>query len=232
MQSAEAPRSPDGAGEAAASLGGYRKGEEASARILEAALRSFGATGFKATTTRQLAEDAQVNLPALKYYFGSKEGLYLACAREIVGRYEAHMLALVADARAALGAGLSPAAARSRLKEVMGALAELLVGSPEAEIWTSFVLREMADQGPAFTILYEQLWAPGIALIANLISRARGEDAPSPSARIEALLLISSLTAFSTARPVALRYLAWPDTDGARFASVRHVIDEQIDRIG
>jgi hypothetical protein len=90
----------------------------------------------------------------------------------------------------------------------------------------------MADQGPAFAILYEQLWAPGVALTANLISRAMGERAASPAARIHALLLISSLTAFSTARPVALKYLGWPDASDARFASVRRVLDAQIDRIG
>jgi AcrR family transcriptional regulator len=54
--------------------------------------------------TRQIAEAADVNLPALKYYFGGKQGLDLACAQEIVGRYQQRMLPLVTAAHAALGA--------------------------------------------------------------------------------------------------------------------------------
>ena len=211
---------------------GYRKGGEARVRILEAALKVFGANGFKGGTTRQIAEEAGVNLPALKYYFGGKRGLYLACAREIVGRYESGMLALVSDARASLSADLTPDAARARLKSVISTLAQLMVGAAQAQIWTAFVLREMAEQGPAFDILYEQLWAPGVDLTAGLVSRAMGEAGPSPAARVQALLLISSLTAFSTARPVSLKFLGWPDVGEARFALLLEVISRQIDGLG
>ena len=64
----------------------------------------------------------------------------------------------------------------------------------------AFVLKEMAEQGPAFDILYRQLWAPGVELTAGLIARSLGEAETGASARIRALLLISSLSAFSTAR--------------------------------
>jgi AcrR family transcriptional regulator len=211
---------------------GYRKGGEARLRILEAALKVFGAGGFKGGTTRQIAEEAGVNLPALKYYFGGKQGLYLACAREIVGRYERRMLALVSEASAALSEALTPDAARARLKAVVRALAEIMVGGAEAQIWTAFVLREMAEQGPAFDVLYGKLWAPGVELTAGLISRALGEAAVSPAARVQALLLISSLTAFSTARPVSLKFLDWPDAAAERFALLIEVVDRQIDAIG
>lgn len=216
----------------AASPDGYRKGEEARQRILNAALTAFGAHGFKGATTRQIAEDAGVNLPALQYYFGDKEGLYLACAREIVGRYEKHMLSLVMSAFQEAQSPITPAKARERLKQVMGALASLLVDHDESEIWSAFVLREMAESGPAFAVLYEQLWAPGIELTAMLVSRAMSEPRVSQAARVEALLLISSLSAFSTARPVSLKYLRWSDAGETRFVRVRAVLDAQIDRIG
>ena len=152
---------------------GYRKGEEARQRILESALQAFGANGFKGATTRLIAEAAGVNLPALTYYFGGKEGLYLACAEEIVGRYRTRMLGVIAGAEPALRPNGRPAQARAALKAIVGALAELLVGSREAEVWTSFVQREMAEQGPAFAILYEQVWSPGVALVAHMIGRPR-----------------------------------------------------------
>lgn len=210
---------------------GYRKGDEARARILEAALAAFGAEGFRGATTRQIAEQAGVNLPALKYYFGGKEGLYLACAQEIVDRYSQRLLTPIVGAWTALPPEPSPEAARAAMKTVLGALAELLVGTREAEVWTGFVLREMAEPGPAFDVLYSKVWAPGVDLVAHLIARIL-PGLPSETTRIEAFLLVSSLTSFSIVRPVALKYLDWPDATGERLAAVRRILDGQIDRLG
>ena len=55
--------------------GAYARGEDARRRILEAALEMFATVGYEGTSTRHLAERAGVNLPAIQYYFGSKEGL-------------------------------------------------------------------------------------------------------------------------------------------------------------
>ncbi|MDD2337066.1 MAG: CerR family C-terminal domain-containing protein [Geobacteraceae bacterium] len=45
-------------------------------RILEAAASIFAEHGFAATTIRHISSNAQVNLAAVNYHFGSKEGLY------------------------------------------------------------------------------------------------------------------------------------------------------------
>lgn len=216
---------------AATSPKGYRKGDEARLRILEAALRAFGASGFKGATTRQIAEDAGVNLPALQYYFGGKEGLYLACAEEIVARYRARMLGPIGAMQDALPATATAEEARTALKSVVGALAQLLVGGHEADLWTAFVLREMSEQGPAFAILYDHVWGPGVELIARLIARVFGEAEPSERARLEALLLLASISTFGIVRPVVLRALAWPEVDGARYQAFRARLDAQIDRL-
>ncbi len=47
-------------------------------RMLHAALDLFGRHGFDATTTRMLTQAAGVNLGAIPYHFGSKEGLVAA----------------------------------------------------------------------------------------------------------------------------------------------------------
>lgn len=208
------------------------RGEAARRRILQAGLRAFGEKGFKAATTREIAQAAGVNLPALKYYFGGKEGLYLACAREIAGRYQAQMAPTAVAAAQALAEPLAPAAARTHLKAVIGALAEQLMSDGDAGSWTAFTLREMADQGPAFDMLYAQVWAPGIELTAQLLARAQGQAAPSEAARIQALTLISGLTAFSVARPVALRAMGWSSVDAERLAIIRRQIEAQVDAVG
>src|SRR5271165_5925578 len=66
--------------------GGYARGEETRARITAVALRLFGDRGFDGVSTREIAEEAGVNPPALQYYFDSKEGLYCACAEYVASR--------------------------------------------------------------------------------------------------------------------------------------------------
>src|SRR6202167_5685101 len=150
----------------AAANGGYQKGEETKERILNAALEEFGESSFLAATTRRIAEAACVSLPTLQYYFGSKEGLYLACAEAIVERYRRNTT-VASEAAEALREGCAAETARDHLKAVIGALAGFLVGSRETERWAHFVARELRDPGPAFEILYANLWRPGGKITAR-----------------------------------------------------------------
>jgi AcrR family transcriptional regulator len=45
-------------------------------RLLEAAKRCFLADDYHAVSTRRIADEAKVNISMIRYYFGSKEGLY------------------------------------------------------------------------------------------------------------------------------------------------------------
>lgn len=46
--------------------------------IIEVAEKLFSEMGFDGASTRHIAQDANVNMAMLNYYFGGKEGLYLA----------------------------------------------------------------------------------------------------------------------------------------------------------
>jgi TetR/AcrR family transcriptional regulator, regulator of cefoperazone and chloramphenicol sensitivity len=220
---------------------GYRKGDETRQRILDAALKAFGGASFKAVTTRRLAEAAGVSLPTLQYYFGDKEGLYRACAETIVERYRRHTGAAAQAARAlseqvlreqALSEDGAAETTRAQLKALIRALAGFLVGSTEAERWAQFVGRELRDPGPAFEILYENLWRPGVELVARLIARILGRPQSDPAARIQALLLISSLLAFQSGRSISLRTMHWSSIGPKELAMVLSSLDAQIDAIG
>jgi AcrR family transcriptional regulator len=107
--------------------GARQRGEDTSRRILETALALFAAEGFDSTSTRAIAEQAGVNLPAIQYYFGSKEGLYRAAIAHI-GEQAAQAIApIAARVRGALDTG---APSRAQLIEPSTALVGRLVDRP------------------------------------------------------------------------------------------------------
>jgi TetR/AcrR family transcriptional regulator, regulator of cefoperazone and chloramphenicol sensitivity len=107
-----------------------------------------------------------------------------------------------------------------------------LVGSKNAESWAQFVGRELRDPGPAFEILYENLWRPGVEVTARLIARILGSADSNPPARIQALLLISSLLAFQSGRSISLRTMHWSSIGPQELAMVLESLDAQIEAIG
>jgi len=210
---------------------GLSKGQGTRERILDGALKAFGAAPFLAVTTRQIAKVTSVSLPTLQYYFGDKEGLYRACAEAIVEGYRRHTKVAGAKAAEALKADCSAAAARVQLKALIAALGEFLVGSRETGRWAQFVARELRDPGPAFEILYAGLWRPGVEVTARLIARILGIPESDPAARIRALLLISSLLAFQSGRSISLRTMHWPTIGPVELAMVLSAVEAQIDAI-
>ena len=215
----------------AAAIQPSSRGEESRLRILRAALKVFADRGFDLATTRRIADAADVNLPAIKYYFEGKEGLYLACARYIVDRYRRTVGPDVFRIASEVDEGLLPDAARARLKDVVRLLVGLGTSEADAPLWTGFVLREMSERGPAFDILYDGLWSPGVQLTANLVAQVRGRPRANEADKVRALLLQASLTAFSSTAPVSFQFLDWPERGGVHTDVLFAQLDAEIDAI-
>jgi AcrR family transcriptional regulator len=207
---------------------GYRRGQESRERILAVALQAFGLKGFQAVSTRDIAQAAQANLPAIKYYFGNKEGLYRACAEHIVARYVAANLMVGTAAHDAVRGGQPATACHQHLRAVLTTLGRFLVDSDEAHGWSLFIQRELADPGPAFDILFERLWRPGVELVALLINSARGQEPGGDAARLEAIHMISGITAFASGRPAIDRLLANPPSQAAMSDQLCRLIERQV----
>ncbi|MEL6802250.1 MAG: TetR/AcrR family transcriptional regulator [Bacteroidota bacterium] len=56
-------------------------------KIKQAALRVFTAKGYDATTTRDIAKEADVNIASLHYYFRSKDKLFSEVAGETLSEF-------------------------------------------------------------------------------------------------------------------------------------------------
>jgi AcrR family transcriptional regulator len=60
-------------------------------RLFRAAIELFNRKGYPGTTVREIVEAAGVTRPVLYYYFGSKEGIYLALLEEARKAFQAQV---------------------------------------------------------------------------------------------------------------------------------------------
>ena len=114
---------------------------------------------------------------------------------------------------------------------MIAALAVVIVESKQAGNWAPFAAREVRDPGAAFELLYKRLWQPGLQIVVGLLARIRGVASTDSAAGVQAVLLISSLSAFGTSRKATLRALGWSKIGPRELKTILAVLEAQIDAI-
>jgi AcrR family transcriptional regulator len=105
--------------------------------ILEAAERIFGERGYQGTSMDDVAAEVGVSKPLIYQYFGSKDGLFLAC----LARLRVQLLETVSDAV------MAAADAEDALYEGFLAWFRFLDEHPQA--WSVLIDEGMLNSGPA-----------------------------------------------------------------------------------
>lgn len=204
-----------------------QRGEDTRRRILDTALALFAAEGFSGASTREIAERAGVNLPAIQYYFGSKEGLYRAVIAHI-GEQLAEMIApIAARARDCLASGTPP---RNQVIDLLCELITALVAMfldetlPNRENCCLFVARVEVEDTEALDTLHE-IWRehvqmPAAGLVGFLMGRASADD----EVIIRTLMILGQIKVFCSR--ATMRGLGWQSIGQARIQTVQTMAGE------
>ncbi|MFF0344447.1 TetR/AcrR family transcriptional regulator [Kribbella sp. NPDC004875] len=124
--------------------------------ILEAAERIFGERGYQGTSMDDIAAQVGVSKPLIYQYYGSKDGLFLAC----LARLRGHLLDTVSDAV------LAASDAEDALYAGFLAWFRFLDEHPQA--WSVLVDEGMLSAGPAAEAT-DEVRAAFIELIATMV---------------------------------------------------------------
>lgn len=190
--------------------------------LIAAALRLFGRKGFAATSTREIAAEAGANVASIAYHFGGKEGLRHACAAEVARRVAAGFDAIPADPP------LSPADAARRIEATLHAMADVLLTAREAEPILPFMLREVAEEGPALDAVYGALMEPVHRHLCALWAVATGQEAESERTRLVVFGLVGQLLYFRIGRPIVVRRMGWKAIGPAETAAIAALLTANI----
>jgi len=106
------------------------------ARLIDAAIDLFGQHGLSGVGTRALADAASVQMSTITYYFGGKDGLYLACAEHIAATIRARTTPILDS----LGKIDDIDDAKKGIREILGGLGTIIMRDDFAPI-ARFVFR-------------------------------------------------------------------------------------------
>jgi AcrR family transcriptional regulator len=211
------------------------RGDPTRQKLLKAAIDVFGRRGFQGASTRALAQAAGVNLQAIPYYFGSKEGLYIATAEHIAAMIAQRTEGARAQAQSRLAAvgqatGLSRHEARGLLIQILQVMGEAFIG-PESEPWARFLIREQMEPTEAFQQVYRGTMEPLLKLLRQLVGRIRGQDPNSQAIRLRTLSLLGGLMVFRVAHATVIAQVGWKRVGPAELAAIRSLAVELVDSL-
>jgi AcrR family transcriptional regulator len=196
-------------------------------RLLEIAIREFGAKGLEGASTRGIAAAAGTAMSSITYHYGGKEGLYLAAAdyiAEQMGKHMAPALALRADFDPA-----SPEGARAIIKAVLSKLIDKMVDD-ESATWALFIIREQTNPTEAFERIYGGMMGRTLEKLADLVCVASG-NREDYVARIATITLIGQVIALRASRAAVLKLLERPSIDEAVVSALKTRIFANTDAI-
>ncbi len=202
------------------------RGEETRRRILDTALEMFAAQGYEATSTRLLADRAGVNLPAIQYYFGSKEGLYRAVIAAIVEHNATFMAPLTAKVQALLARNdAAPEELIEALCEIFERFVTLISCGDQNEHRRLLYARAEVEPTPGLEMLHEsgrqEIFEPCLKLVARLLGRST-ED---PATVLRTMALFGQVTIFC--HTGARRLMGGGELREERIVAIRALVREQ-----
>ena len=207
------------------------RGDDTRDRLLAAGLRLFGRHGVTGVSTRELAQQAGVNLAAIPYHYGSKEGVYLAVAQRVVDTVKEEILPAVEQANRDIDRQPEDRDALiSALVRMMTSTIRALSRNPDRLSVSLYIAREQMQPSEAFKILYEGFMMPVSATYTRLVATLRKLPADDPRVGIEVQMLVGQVLIFSVGREALLRRMHWKDLAEKQVEQIEAVVEDVMHR--
>jgi len=200
------------------------RGADTRARLIEAALDVFGRLGFEGASTRQIAKEADANLAAIVYHFGSKEALHIAVAEHIVARVRERIGPTIAAA-ATPEATATREGARQAFAKLLSTLVDVLLGDADAERWSRFIIREQMQPTAAFDVIFSFM-GPSHGIGTRLVAIALGRD-EDEEVRLRCFTILGQVIVFRVAQTLVLRRMGWSAIGEGERDTIKRIVIAQ-----
>ena len=202
---------------------GHSRAEKTKQALLNAAFPLFAENGFAATSTREIAVRAKCNVASITYHFGSKEGLHIACAKEMTN----HMTALRNDPGSVQLPDIVNEA-QSQFEAKILAQAYILMRMPKASTIIKFLLREAQDQSKAFDYIYENFFMAMFNMFQQDWLETTHQTEEDETSLLTVFTIIGQLAYFRVGQPIILRRMQWNEYGEAETRTILRLLQTNI----
>lgn len=201
--------------------------DSARSLLIAHAIEIFGRDGFHAASTRAIAEAAGVNISQISYYFGGKEGLYLAIFREIASDMEEQLgsVAMPIMARVASDTAPDVAWAVDAVCLIATKMVEILMSENSAQ-WARLIVREQQDPTKAFDLLFDGVMGRVFNALVMLIKCIRQDD--ELTCRVIAMGIVGHAITFRSARAAVCRVFGQDSFSAEDVAAIQKVVRRNV----
>ena len=198
----------------------------AQGRLLETAIREFGARGFEGVSTREIARAANTAMSTITYHYGGKEQLYEAAARRIA-EVMAEEFSTVLDSEDGVDTG-DRDGARSAIQRIIARFVEKMASTDMSD-HSMFIAREQMCPTAAFDALYGGIMGRMVCRLRDLVCIATG--AKAEEATHATLTLIGQAIVMRSSRATVLRLFDVATLGPDRLAAFQAQVSFNIDAI-
>jgi len=178
-------------------------------RIIETSLRLFGEHGFKGVSVRDISAAAGVNVAAVSYHFGSKQGLYRTIFETVMDEDEGRFREQMANVATLLARAGGDHNLLATAVEILVAGMVGRIATYEHTHWFSVLLaRELALPGELFDLLYRRRAEPVMGMMTRVVA-ACGLSEDEDASRLVANVLYGQVANLVFSRPVLWRQMGW-----------------------
>ena len=197
--------------------------------LVEAGLDLFGKYSFDGASTRMLAQRAQVNLAAIQYHFGSKQGLYLAVAEHIVEQIDELLGPMLAKVQEALKKEYqSKEQSFQLLSELLEFSVIAFLGHPQTGKWLTIITHEQLCPTEAFSVLYEGFMRPMDEALFGLVAHIMGRGKDDREVRLRVYTIMGEVLVFHVSPSSVRRGMKWDKYSTHNLEAIRNVIMENL----
>lgn len=204
------------------------RGENAKLQLLLAAADVYGEQGLDGATTRKIAQVSGQNIAAISYYFGSKEGLYLAVAQLIANNIK-ESFSIVFNQ---VDTFLKKSAIEQTPEEALDLLQKTVISYNYFQLekknlnFSRILAREQLNPTEAYTIIHEQALGPIHSRLNSLIATYIGADPNNLTTLIHTHAILGETLSFRIARETLLRQTGWKHINENEFKIINQVLIE------
>ena len=153
------------------------RGDVAKERILQHAIQIFSQRGFDGFTTRELSSKAKVNIAAINYYFGHKQGLYDAAVDEVYRRLKDRgnqIFATEVAPRLFASVTQNGVAQKIDAEQVRHIITRVYQVARQEAAGVRLIIRQVLDAGHLPTQSDNSYFLPGTEMAAGVIGATLG----------------------------------------------------------